>query len=703
MAIEPIKKVTIVSPENSNRRLMRTINRLGVMEMIDPGDIEEKETSLKRYESSTEEADEKIRQIDFILNLMNTFSPEEQGFLTGLTPIPMVTSQQELNTVIKEYNLDQQYKYANELDENFRSAERVVVEIENELGELDPLRDIPFNVADFHRPVETRLVLGYLPDKNIPLLDDTVEPWNRAAWEVLQPESMPGATVTSVKTAASSTKEGEKRERIVFAFRVEDSDVIRTSLASIEFDEIQLPRLSQKISDRIDELRSSLAEYTQKVDKVSEKVKSLTHGRRITEGRRPLLILKAYWQNIKNSHLASTKGFQGKWVHVIGGYIREKDTEKLLAAMKHEFPTSEVTIQDPGPDDDVPVSLSVSYAMRPMQLLVEMFGLPPYKSFDATPFLQVNFYLFFGICFSDVCYGIMLTALGGYLTVKTKAYRDVNNFTRILLYGGISSIVFGALLGSWFGDLYKPEYLGEGNFLLRLQEMFVVLDPMEKTIVALLAALGIGVVNQFFGLILKMYGALRSKDYMGAFSDGVCWIVTLTGLLMMVGRIFTPIPAAIFNTGLWMFALGAVGLVLTQGRDIKNPFGRLLGGLVSLYGIMGSYGITAFVGDTLSYCRLLALGLTTSIVAMAFNLLAGMLKGIPYVGMILFLLLLIIGHTFNFAISVLGAFVHSMRLIYVEFFGRFYEAGSRPFQPLGFDSPACIMKGPEEAAFAKGK
>jgi len=170
-----------------------------------------------------------------------------------------------------------------------------------------------------------------------------------------------------------------------------------------------------------------------------------------------------------------------------------------------------------------------------------------------------------------------------------------------------------------------------------------------------------------------------------------------------VGRIFTNIPAAVFNTGLWLFTAGAVGLVLTQGRDIKNIFGRLAGGLVSLYGIMGSYGITAFIGDTLSYCRLLALGLTTSIVAMTFNLMAGMLKGIPYVGMILFLLLLLIGHVFNFAISVLGAFVHSMRLIYVEFFGRFYEAGSRPFQPLGFDSPACIMKGPEEAAFAKGK
>jgi V/A-type H+-transporting ATPase subunit I len=414
-------------------------------------------------------------------------------------------------------------------------------------------------------------------------------------------------------------------------------------------------------------------------------------------------MLKAYWQNIKNTLLASTKGFQGRWVHVIGGFIREKDTEKFLTAMKQEFPESEVTIQDPGPDDDVPVSISVPYLMRPMQLLVEMFGLPPYKSFDATPFLQVNFYLFFGICFSDVCYGIMLTALGAYLAAKTKAYRDVNNFTRILLYGGVSSIIFGALLGSWFGDLYKPEYLGEGNFLLRLQEIFVVLDPMEKTIVALMCALGIGVINQFFGLILKMHGAIRNKDYMGAFSDGVCWIVTLTGLLLMVGRIFTNIPAAVFNTGLWLFTAGAIGLVLTQGRDIKNIFGRLAGGLVSLYGIMGSYGITAFIGDTLSYCRLLALGLTTSIVAMTFNLMAGMLKGIPYVGTILFLVLLLIGHVFNFAISVLGAFVHSMRLIYVEFFCRFYEAGSRPFQPLGFDSPACIMKGPEEAAFAKGK
>ena len=135
--------------------------------------------------------------------------------------------------------------------------------------------------------------------------------------------------------------------------------------------------------------------------------------------------------------------------------------------------------------------------------------------------------------------------------------------------------------------------------------------------------------------------------------------------------------------------------------DAASPTAKIF--RCHIYGIMGSYGITAFVGDTLSYCRLLALGLTTSIVAMSFNLMAGMLREVPYVGFILFLMVLIVGHLFNFCISVLGAFVHSMRLIFVEFFGRFYEVGSRPFQPLGFDSPACIVKRSGEPSFFKGK
>ncbi|OPY75251.1 MAG: V-type ATP synthase subunit I [Syntrophorhabdus sp. PtaU1.Bin058] len=690
MAIEALKKITIVSPKDTNRRLIKTINRLGMMEVNDAKDLFDEHTPFKNFDASMEDADEALRKIDFILNLTHIFYPEQESFIKGLTPLPLVTTQKEIDAVLNGYDLEERYQYAYELDEAYRNAERIIGEIENEVKELEPIRDLPFDLADFFSPVHVSLVVGYVPRKNLALIDPAYETWEKAAWEEIEQETIPVDARPDV-TPSPATVPAEKT-RMVFAFLKDDAEEVRHALASVEFDEIQLPGHREKISDRISELKEDLERYREKIAGIAEKVRPLVVGRKTGEDRRALLVLKAYWTNIRNEYIASSKGVHGKWVHILKGYIRAKDADVFTGTINREFPESMVTMEDPAQEDDVPVSISLPRLLRPIQLLTEMFGLPYYRGFDPTPFMQLNFYIFFGVCFSDVGYGLMLTVMGAYLNTKTRIYGGVNNLSRMLFYGGISSMVFGALMGSWFGDLYKPEYLGQGNILSVLQQKFVVIDPMEKTVVALLAALGIGVLNQFLGIILRMYSAIRNRDIMGAFSDGVCWIATLTGLLMMVGKVFGDIPPKIFNTGLWLFIAGALGLILTQGRDIKSPFGRIMGGLVSLYGIMGSYGITAFIGDILSYCRLLALGLTTSIVAMAFNLMAGMLRDVPYVGMFLFIIILLIGHLFNFLISALGAFVHSMRLLFVEFFGRFYEGGARPFQPLGFDSPMFVMK-----------
>jgi len=685
MAIERIKKVTIVSPKRADRQLLKTINRLGVMHVTDLGETLPENTVLQYHKASTADADENLRKIDFILNFMNIFCPEQKSFAQGLTPLPVVTTPDELNVILKQYELDEQYRKTNELDEIYRQAERVISEIESELRDLEPLADLPFDIGDFFRPERTCLLFGYLPAKKVPLLDPNIEPWSHLAWENIK---SPSPSDLEERTT------GKKEERIgmVFAFLPENTEEVRKALSTLEFEEVPLPKIKGKISDRLNELHGDLDTYQRNVAEISRQVYSLAEGHRVGEGRRPLSILKAYWTNSRNRAEALAKTVEGKWLHVVGGYVREKDVARLEAILREEFPDSIITINDPAPDEDVPVSISVTHLFKPIQILVEMFGLPRYRNFDPTPFMQLNFYAFFGICFSDVGYGIMLVLASLYLISKTKDYEGVNLFSRILLYGGISSIIFGAITGSWFGDLYKPEYLGEGNFLLALQERFVLIDPMAKTVVALIFAFAIGVFNQFCGIGLKMYGAIRDRDWMSAFSDGLCWLVALPGFIIIVTKLFVNTPPKLFTAGLWLFALGATGLILTQGRDIKNPIGRILGGVVSLYGIMGSYGIAAFVGDTLSYCRLLALGLTTTIVAMSFNLMAGMLRDIPYVGMFLFILLLLIGHTFNFAISVLGAFVHSMRLIFVEFFGRFYDGGARPFHPLQFDSPMCVMK-----------
>ena len=681
MAIDALKRVTIVSPKDSTRRLVKSLNSLGIMEIIDAKDFIEEDVSLKYYEVSTEETDENLYKIDFILNLMNIFAPEQESFIKGLTPLPLVTTEKELDSVLRVCNLEEVYRHASELDETYRSSERVINEIENELAELAPLEDLPFELVDFYSPRRVRLVLGALSRKALSGINRAAEEWEMTAWEELPPAGSAGRSGAS-----------QDRVRVVFAFFEKDADRVRTNLAELGFEEILLPKLRQRAADRIRELKADLQTYRERVADVAGKVRALADGAKAGEGRRSLLLLRAYWANVRNRHLASTRAVHGKWVHMLTGYVRARDLWLLEKAVEEDFPDSVISAEDPRPDEDVPVAISLPKVLRPVQLLTEMFGLPFYRSFDPTPFMQLNFYAFFGICFSDVGYGLMLALSSAYLSAKTKAFQGVNNLARMLFYGGISSMVFGAITGSWFGDLSKPEYLGEGNWMLLLQQKFLILDPMDKTILALVIALGLGVLNQFLGIGLKMYGAFRNRDWMGIFSDGICWIVTLVGLMMMVGKIFGSVPEAMYKTGLWLFLGGALGLVLTQARDARNVVGRLAGGAVSLYGIVGSYGITAFIGDTLSYCRLLALGLTTSIVAMAFNLMAGMLRDVPYVGAVLFVLLLVVGHLFNFMISALGAFVHSMRLIFVEFFGRFYEGGARPFQPLEFDSATCVIK-----------
>jgi len=688
MAIDRIKKVTIIGPATSIRRLMRAIHRLGAVEVVDvSAEHQAGQGVLRRHETSTEQADEKLRKVNFILGLLDAVAPEKEGFFAGLTPLPLVVEQDEVDNAVQHFDLEGRFEAASDLDEVYRNTERTIGDIQSQLEELTPLADLPFSIRDATRTTHTRLVFGHLPGESVELLASKGEPWSRVAWEVVKPAYLHRKDVSAedVKRAEDAAVSAEQ-VRLVFVFLPDDEDGVRKALASIGFESVPLPDLPAEVRDHVRELKGDLAVCQERKANVAAKIQAMAGM------RRELVILKAYWQSNRERELAAANSLQGKWLHILCGRIRAQDVGKLESIMQRDFPESMIIVDDPAPDEEVPVSLSLPWLVRPLELLVEMFGLPHYQTFDPSPFLLVNFYVFFGICFSDVGYGLMLVLFSAYLASRTKEHRGVRNFARILLHAGCSTVVFGALLGSWFGDLYKPEYLGEGNALLWVQQKLLALDPMDKPVMALALALSLGMINQFYGIVLKAYGALRRGDWATAVCDGLFWLVTLPGLVIMATKLFMSTPPAVFRLGVWLFLGGALGLILTQGRGAKNPIARLLLGVVSLYGIVGSYGCTAFIGDTLSYGRLLALGLTTSIVAQTFNMIAGMAKGVPGVGIVLFIALLIVGHVFNFMISLLGAFVHSMRLIYVEFFGRFYEGGARPFRPLGFDSPACIVR-----------
>ncbi|MDQ1256611.1 MAG: V-type synthase subunit [Candidatus Hydrogenedentes bacterium] len=660
-----MKKLTILCPAAQSRRLLRTLHGLGTVEITDVFQRDEAvERHLKRPEVSTNDSDQELQKLNLMLGLIDALAPEKKSFVAGLAPVPLVIGREELDEAVQHFDLNAHYETAQELDAAYRRSERAIGEIQNKIKDLGPYRHLPFRVGDLNRTRHVRMLFGRISASGLYALDQI--PF--LAWERVDDADNPKEAV-----------------EVLVAFCAQDAERASSALTANGFVEATLPHVSGTIQERLDELESDGAVLDGEIAEIRAKAADFA------QHRRPLSVLKAFWESCRNRDLALARSAHGRWIQVVTGYVREQDLPAFDNALKtHEGAT--VLIEDPAPDEAVPVHLSLPDAIRPIQMLVNLFGLPHHATFDPSPFIIFTFLLFFGICFSDVAYGTMLIALSLYVAYRTRPYAGIYNFARLLLYAGISTVIFGFLMGSWFGDLYMPQYLGEGNVIHRIMMRTQVIDPLQKPIAVLLAALAIGMVNQFYGIALKMYSAFLRGDKEEALYDGLLWLIILPGFVILVSMMFVPVPRPVSVVGLVLFALGAVGLILTQGRAESNVWARLATGVISLYGIVGSYGLTAFLGDTMSYCRLLALALTTSIVALSFNMMAGLLRPIPYVGIFLFIAVLIIAHVFNFLISVLGAFVHSMRLIFVEFFGRFYQTGAKPFAPLGFDSRTAIMK-----------
>jgi V/A-type H+-transporting ATPase subunit I len=253
----------------------------------------------------------------------------------------------------------------------------------------------------------------------------------------------------------------------------------------------------------------------------------------------------------------------------------------------------------------------------------------------------------------------------------------MGGFARVLLWGGISTVVWGVLIGTFFGVDFDVIFGTVNKFPL-------ILDPMTDPIGMLIICFGLGFLHIMFGLFLKMKIAFSRGDWRTALYDTLSWMFVLIGLVVFgVSSAVSGVPAILGKVGMYMALLGAVVILIFKGRESKNPVGRTAQGLFELYQISG------YLSDILSYSRLFALGISTGVIATVFNQLCGMLMVsenifLRILGTVIAVALLIVLQGFGIAINTLGAFVHTARLQYVEFYGKFYEPGGRTFQPLGY-------------------
>ena len=368
----------------------------------------------------------------------------------------------------------------------------------------------------------------------------------------------------------------------------------------------------------------------------------------------------------------------------LDGYVPAPLAEDLKQRLERDLPVA-IEISDPDEEDpDVPVILRNGTFSEPVETIVESYSLPGMGEIDPSRITSIFYYIFFGMMLSDAGYGILLVLGTAFVLLKVKNIKPgMRKMMKLFLYGGISTIIWGFAFGSFFGNsvnVIASTFFGRDDISLRP----LWFEPMNEPMRYLVFAFACGIVHIFTGLGIKVYQCLKAGDPVSAFCDGILWFMFVGGGIVylltmpmvtdMLGLTFTLGKTAATISAIAAIA-GCAGVVLTGGRESRNWFKRLLKGAYA------AYGITGYLSDILSYSRLLALGLATGVIAQVFNQMGSML-GATWYGALIFIIIFLIGHLLNIGINVLGAYVHTNRLQFVEFFGKFYDGGGRKFEPF---------------------
>lgn len=356
---------------------------------------------------------------------------------------------------------------------------------------------------------------------------------------------------------------------------------------------------------------------------------------------------------------------------VVTGYVPAPRADEVIAQLETLCPlAAEKGAADP---EEAPVLLKNSALVAPAEPIVEMYAMPGPGDIDPTPIMSFFFYVFFGMMFSDAAYGLLLI-LGTWWLQKT--YRpDPPMAANLKLFRncGVSTFLWGLIFGSFFGN--APVVIANHYFGTNWT-MPALIDPINDAMTLMVISIVFGLIQIMTGIGAKFYVLWKRGDRWGALFDCGFWMLLLTGVAVLaLGLVAQPLLKTI---GIGMMIAAAVGLVLTQGRSKKGPM-KILSGFASLY------DVTGYVSDLMSYTRLLALGLTTGVMGQVFNTLSTMF-GTGIVSLIPMLVVFLAGHAINFGLNALGAYVHTIRLQYVEMFSKFYEGGGRKFRPFAYHS-----------------
>lgn len=712
MSLAKMQKIRLIGHDTERDRVLTTLQELGVVQISDLTNKNEQTLSGFRPKTpSTNELEAKLADLRYALDFLARYDTEKKGFIESFFNLKELIYPEELERIAREYDYRALCQRVRELDQEGIALRAERAQLETRRAELLPWRELPIPLEKLRSTQTTTLILGRLPKEHLSQLQ-----------QALQSQL---ADLVLLQTAGE-----DETKSYLYAFVLKDSEEVFLKilaehggerLPDFPQDAHGLPReIIEQIERRLGELDARHAQLAQKAATLlAEKSK-----------------LQALYDYLYNEYLkaqAQARLLGSPHTFVLEGWVRESDFTKLAQALQNNSEAVSLERINPDPDEVPPVALENKKLFRPAEFLIKLFGLPNQRELDPTPFVLPFFAIFFGIALTDAGYGLALILIFSYLKRRYRHKRGFQPFANLIILGGVSAVIAGALTGGWFG----PDLAARVEFLRRLA-LFNLEEP-EGLIGFLVFSLALGFIQLFLGNLLELIDKARQgRFWEGLWNEG-SWLVLMVGLGIAGGAGIRSImanapslPASWMPVGLEIALIGAV--LVTLFSRVENPenvgeqlpwlliaaglsiwlltpwglVGQLLavaGGVWALVprrqslggqarailgriaaGLFRLYGVSGLVGDVLSYSRIMALGISTGLIAKAINQLATMALGASVAGVVVFIAIVAFGQAFSLVINALGAFVHSARLHYVEFFTKFYEAGGRAFQPFARES-----------------
>ncbi len=654
MAVSRMRKIQILAHKSAMDEIVSALREGGALHITEPSIEFERGPDEEARRARESDLQARRSKLEHLRDFLKPYIPKEKKTLDTMFNPRVVIEPADLAATLDGFDLEDWYQQIVELEGAMRGAEAEIGRKESLAAELTHWVGIEGRVEEL---TDTRLVTVALV---------TVESSNVAQLTSDLAEATNEADLVEVSRAGSSAYLA-----VLFLKSTEPSITLILKRHNARWTNLAgatgTPEAAAAVLlEEADGLRA-------KIEELKAQATELAH-----EHRTVLVVLDESAEALAKKVAEERFGTTQK-TFLIEGWIRGRDEVAVRARLTEIAPEVEVSSRDPEKGEDVPIDLSNRGAVNAFEFVTTLYGRPGYWERDPTPLLAPFFIVFFGLCVSDGGYGVTLAAVSFFLMTKMQPGGG-RQLMKLLMMGGISTAVVGAVTGGWFGidPSVMPGWL----------RSVIVMNPLQEPMKMLNVVFVLGIIQIMAGLIIKMVADIREGRWIDGLLDQLLWVFFLA-LLVPLGYSFIlggSVPDGVMATAGKGAMAAAALVVLTGARKNPNPIMKVLGGVLKLYDVVG------YFGDVLSYARLLALGLATGAIAMAINGVAEMAGDIPIVGPIAVVLVLIGGHLFNLAVNCLGAFVHSARLQYLEFFSKFFIGGGHAFQPFRVEKRYSVTR-----------